>query len=84
MGKKNVLLLINKIGGSTFTERIQSFIKQLWPEKHVSSITFRSCLPSIIWNNGLGLNTMTMQDFLHDYTILNNTSVKVQLNELII
>ena len=65
------------IAGRHFNDKVISVIKALYPEKHITSITFRRVLPSLIYKRDVHPDNMTMQDYLLDYSHYNNTSYGV-------
>lgn len=60
-----------------FNERIERVIKTLFPNKHITPITFRRLVPSLIYSNEIHPENMSMRDFISEYAISVNTSEKV-------
>jgi len=72
-----VYSLVSLPESTTFTNNVKKMVKQVFPEKNVSPITFRRTLPTLVWANEELTNGMSMEKFLKDYSMLINTSVKV-------
>jgi len=60
-----------------FNVRISKVVKSLYPEKHITPITFRRLVPSLIYSNNVHPENVSMRDFISDYAISVNTSEKV-------
>jgi hypothetical protein len=62
---------------NSFTEWVSKFVETIFPGKHITPITFRSVLVSLIFRNELHEKDRTTEDFLVKYSYLINTSYKV-------
>ena len=69
----------NLIDEMRFNDRIDKVIKSLYPSKHITPITFRRLVPSLIYSDDVHNEDQSMRDFIVDYAIVVNTSDKVRL-----
>jgi hypothetical protein len=62
----------------SFTEWVNKYVGEIFPGKHITPITFRSVLVSLIFEHELHEEGKTTEEFLVKYSYLINTSYKVQ------
>lgn len=63
------------LDSATFNPRIQKAVREVYPEKKVTAIDFRRCLPTLLWSKSL--DSVTKEELLENYARLVNTSVAV-------
>jgi hypothetical protein len=60
---------------NNFNPRIQKAVKEVFPEKNITAIDFRRCLPTLLWSKPI--DSATKEELLENYARLVNTSVTV-------
>ena len=61
---------------------VSSFVASRFPDKHITPLDFRRMIPTALWNQKEEIECQgkSLQDVLHDYALLINTSDKVVSN----
>jgi len=69
---------------ASFSSRVVRFVQTVFGEEyHITPITFRRVMPSLVWRHNIKPKDMSMADFLRDYAALICTSDKVLLQHYI-
>jgi hypothetical protein len=60
-----------------YSERITKYVASVFPTKHITPITFRRMIPTLMWETNVHIPGVTMEGLLEKYSRLVNTSQKV-------